>query len=127
MSFAIGILITGGNRGYGKAAAEDFLEHGARVIVACRSSLEKTKADLSSKGVVELLHVDMGEPSSVEELVNALAASEILKAGGQIDILVLNAAMVSSVPKLNANGISLMYAVNYLGNVVLVNVKRPDP
>jgi NAD(P)-dependent dehydrogenase (short-subunit alcohol dehydrogenase family) len=115
------VIITGANRGYGKAAAQHFLEAGAKVIILCRSGIPAVGVELQNitgvdKSMIEMLKVDMGDFSSID-----LAVKDMATRGIAVDYLVLNAATVASEPRKDSFGVGQMFAVNYLGNVVLVN------
>ena len=82
-------LITGGSRGLGLQMAEALGEMGARVAISARkkAELEEAEAHLSTIGVESLTVVnDLQVTDSVVPMVEA-----VLKAFGQIDILINNA------------------------------------
>jgi NAD(P)-dependent dehydrogenase (short-subunit alcohol dehydrogenase family) len=85
-------LVTGGNKGLGKAMARGLAECGADVMIASRSEGElKTAAAEIAEGVagrIEWMVVDMLERGAVDEL-----AKEALERFGKDDILINNAGM----------------------------------
>jgi len=123
-------LVTGANRGLGKAIATQLAQRGARVIMACRSGIPEAGDDVArasgSRGI-EMLPVDLGDLRSVVTLCTTL--SEAKRA---LDLVVLNAGVVPRSARPTTQGFELMFGVNYLANVLLVErllslgVIRPD-
>ena len=84
-------LVTGGNRGIGRAVSETLARAGAAVIVFARTadSVQRTADELAGHGVRTLgLVGDVGEPADVER-----AWSEAQTKFGAVDILVNNAGL----------------------------------
>lgn len=86
-------LVTGGSRGVGRACAKALLQEGARVMIAARNPerLEATRRALAQEtgGEVRCVAGDLGRDADAKAVVDAA-----LKAFGQIDVLVNNAATV---------------------------------
>lgn len=86
-------LVTGGSRGVGRACAKALLQEGARVMITARNPerLETTRQALAQEtgGEVRCVAGDLGRDSDAKAVVDAT-----LKAFGQIDVLVNNAATV---------------------------------
>jgi len=83
-------IVTGGASGIGLATVKAFLDKGAKVVIAdyneeTGNSVEK---DLSSKGNVKFIYVNVAEEKSVENLV-----SETVKLYGRVDIMINNAGI----------------------------------
>ena len=104
-------LVTGGTSGIGKAIAEAFIAHGARVVVA-----DITDGTALSKSMgAGFVHVDV---SSEESVASALQQA-VESLGGKLDIVVLNAgvgdvgptfeetdqALIDKVTKINHYGV----------------------
>ncbi len=111
-------LVTGANRGLGRAVATRLAERGARVVLACRSGITEAAARIareSGSDQIETRHVDLADLTSVERLIAGLASE-----GRKLDIVVLNAGVVPRAARPTAQGFELMFGVNYLANVALV-------
>ncbi len=87
-------LVTGGNRGIGRAIAQRFVQEGAIVAIAGRDrvSLERTANELHALGKREALWIqaDVGIEADCEDAVETVIAH-----CGTLDILVNNAAQAS--------------------------------
>ncbi|MDN3518799.1 SDR family oxidoreductase [Aquisalimonas lutea] len=83
-------LITGSSRGIGKAIAEAYAEHGARVVISSRKAeaCEQVAKELTDKGYEAIaVPCHIGDKGELQKLVDATMAQ-----WGRIDILVCNAA-----------------------------------
>jgi NAD(P)-dependent dehydrogenase (short-subunit alcohol dehydrogenase family) len=85
-----GILISGASSGLGKAAAQRFLEEGARVFFCGHAAegVEQTIAELSVLGSISGIVCDVSDPVQAEQLA---ASAEIWLNG--IDVLCNNAGI----------------------------------
>jgi NAD(P)-dependent dehydrogenase (short-subunit alcohol dehydrogenase family) len=84
-------VVTGGNRGIGRATAQALAEAGAHVLVAARDAAfnRSTVADLEAQGLrAAAVEVDITAPEGVAAMVSA--AREVL---GGLDVLVNNAGV----------------------------------
>ena len=83
-------VVTGAARGIGHAIAERMLESGAQVAIWDRELSEMIKASeqLSRKGQILRVPVDVADPNSVEK-----ARENTFSAFGKVDILVNNAGV----------------------------------
>ncbi|MGI5414078.1 SDR family NAD(P)-dependent oxidoreductase [Streptomyces chartreusis] len=81
------VLITGGGSGIGLQTARDFVDAGARVVIAGRtlSRLEAAREQLG--GAVTAVATDVGDAAEVNALVEA-----VLRDHGRLDVVVSNAA-----------------------------------
>ena len=85
-------VITGSSRGIGKAIAERFAEHGARVVISSRKAepceaLAKTLNDRHCAGTAISVPANISSKADLKKL-----AEEATRQLGPIDILVCNAA-----------------------------------
>ena len=85
-------IITGSARGIGKAIAEEYASHGAKVVISdiLQEKADQTANEIKEKYNVETLAVkaDVSKYEEVENLVN-----KTIEAFGQIDIIVNNAGV----------------------------------
>ena len=90
-----GVLISGASRGIGKAAAERFLEEGARLFICGHEAgdLERALAELSPLGVIGGMVCDVSREDEAERL----AADAEAYLGG-IDVLCNNAGIAWEEP-----------------------------
>jgi NAD(P)-dependent dehydrogenase (short-subunit alcohol dehydrogenase family) len=112
------IMVTGANRGLGKAVAVELLRRGARVIMAGRSGIPEAGEEVkreSGSSAVEMRSLDLADLNDVVRHVEELAND-----GVKLDQLVLNAGVVPLEARPTAQGFELMFGVNYLANVLLV-------
>ncbi|MBL8631196.1 MAG: SDR family oxidoreductase [Rhodospirillaceae bacterium] len=103
-------IITGGTAGIGRATAELFVEHGAKVVVTGRD-LERAKniQPLIDQGHALFVQQDTSDEKSWADVI-----SRTLEAYGGLDILVNNAGrlIVKPLPLLSHDDMKLMLAAN---------------
>ena len=89
-------VVTGGARGFGRAIAERLLDSGAAVMLwdLDPAALTQAKAELSRRGRVDTLLVDVASEASV-----AAGTAATLAALGHVDILVNNAGIAGPTVK----------------------------
>ena len=107
-------LITGCNRGIGKAVAEKFAQEGANLICAIRKSNPEFKAETDIwadkyKVAIEFVYFDMNEEDSIKTAFKDLQNKKC-----KIDILVNNAGVPSG-------GLLLMTSLSTIKDVMQVN------
>lgn len=116
------VLITGGNSGIGKAAATALAGMGARVIITARDMGrgQDAVADIrrdSGGGNVDLGHLDLARMASVRDFAAAFLADE-----PRLDVLVLNAGIMSTRRQVTDDGFELMFQVNHLAHFLLTRL-----
>jgi NAD(P)-dependent dehydrogenase (short-subunit alcohol dehydrogenase family) len=89
-------IITGSTRGIGRAIAESFVAHGAKVVVSSRNvgACEEVRADINRQygdGSAIAIAADISSKSDLQHLVD-----ETTRQFGKVDVLVCNAASSSS-------------------------------
>jgi NAD(P)-dependent dehydrogenase (short-subunit alcohol dehydrogenase family) len=84
-------IITGSSRGIGKAIAEQFADHGAKVVISSRKAgpCDEVAAEINGKhpGAAIAVPANISSKDDLQRLVD-----ETRKAFGRVDILVCNAA-----------------------------------
>jgi NAD(P)-dependent dehydrogenase (short-subunit alcohol dehydrogenase family) len=114
-------LITGASRGIGAAIAESLARDGAHVILTARTAkdLEAVEQRIyESGGNATIAPIDLIEAGSIDRLSAALR-----ERWGQIDILVLNAAMLgtlSPVPVIDAAEFNRVLTLNLLAQQAMI-------
>lgn len=89
------VLVTGSSRGIGRAIAQQFAAHGARVAVHYNSNLaaaEETLAELPG-GPHQIVQADMADAAAIRAMVAA-----VVEQMGTLDILVNNAGIYEEHP-----------------------------
>ena len=92
-------VVTGGNRGIGRAAAERLAREGATVLIVGRDRVDNAAAaqalNLERPGTAEAFAVDVTDAAAIAEFAAAVRASY-----GHVDILVNNAGIIKRIPML---------------------------
>ncbi|MGO1183263.1 MAG: SDR family NAD(P)-dependent oxidoreductase [Micrococcaceae bacterium] len=90
-------VITGGASGIGRAIAEIFVEHGARVAVLDRNreAAETVARELAERGTVLALSADVADSDSMNQAIDGAA-----EALGGLDIVVAAAGILDETPLL---------------------------
>ncbi len=120
-------LITGANRGIGRATALRFAQEGFHVIVAARDAAKLAlvvSAIQAQGGSAESLALDVSSAASI-----AQAASTIAKQHGKLDVLVNNAGVFVSYTDtaldVKASDIEQSLQVNAMGPLMLTQALHP--
>ena len=112
-------LVTGANRGLGKAVAVELARRGGRVIMACRSGHPKAGEEVrrqSGSDAVEMLKVDLSNLRSVHRLCDELKDRNV-----RIDVAVLNAGLAALRARRTPQGFETMFAVHFLANRAMLD------
>ena len=108
------IIITGCNKGIGKATLEDFAKNGANIFACVRSDTQNFKNFVNQlkkkyKIKIHIIQLDLSKKSSISKCVN-----KIFKISRNIDVIVNNAGMLF-------NSLFLMTSEKQLGEIFQVN------
>lgn len=86
-------IVTGSARGIGRAVALRFAREGAKVVVNCRTAMDRAKAVVkeieAAGGEAIAIRADVGKRKAVENM-----RDRTLSAFGRIDILISNAGVI---------------------------------
>lgn len=109
-------LVTGANRGLGRAVAKHLAKRGARLVLACRSGLDEAiatiRASAAGSADVRGVHLDLADLQSVETCVAAVAREPI-------HVAILNAGIVPREARRTADGFDESFQVNFLSSYLL--------
>ena len=118
------VIITGCNKGIGKATLEGFAKYGANIFACVRSNSSEFKKFISTlkkkyKVKIYVIKLDLLKKSSISNCVN-----EIYKISKNIDILVNNAGMLfnSLFQMTSEKQLQEMFQVNYFSQVYLTQI-----
>jgi NAD(P)-dependent dehydrogenase (short-subunit alcohol dehydrogenase family) len=117
------MVVTGGNTGIGYATAVALAQHGASVIIGCRSAprAEAALAALRQQqpdADVGYLPLDLSSLASVHEF-----AEQLLRREPRLDVLINNAGiMMVPTRVMTAGGFELQFATNVLGHFALTGL-----
>ncbi len=115
-------LITGANRGIGKATALGLARRGATVIIHCRSRLlgETTREEIvavTGNEAVEVMVADLASRGAVRRL-----AEEVQRRHVTLHVLVNNAGLAKRRHTLTEDGLETTFTVNHLAPFLLTNL-----
>jgi NAD(P)-dependent dehydrogenase (short-subunit alcohol dehydrogenase family) len=118
-------LVTGANRGLGKATALGLARQGATVVILGRDALRVALASdevrrESGNPDVSYLVLDLGSLASVRN-----AAGEVTRRFDAVHVLVNNAGVNLGRRAVTDDGIEMTFAVNHLGPFLLTNLLLP--
>jgi NAD(P)-dependent dehydrogenase (short-subunit alcohol dehydrogenase family) len=114
-------VVTGANRGIGRATAEGLAELGASLVLVCRrrEDGENVSRDIAAKGcpIPTVVTADLSSLASIRT-----AASEISERYSRLQVLINNAAVIPRRRELTVDGLEMQFAVNHLAYFVLTNL-----
>jgi len=114
------VLITGANSGLGFAVSEEIARRGGSVTMACRSGIPGAGERIvraTGSSSIDMERCDLSDLASIHAFVQRLVAAR-----KSFDIVILNAAVTLPASRRTASGQDEMFLVNYLSNVILVNL-----
>ena len=116
-------VVTGANSGLGLETARALAEHGARVVMACRSRdrAEGAIAELVEHGVdaslLEFRALDLSSLASVRSF-----AEEFCRDHETLDLLINNAGVMALPYRQTADGFEMQFGTNHLGHFALTGL-----
>ncbi|MDG5789393.1 SDR family oxidoreductase [Evansella sp. AB-P1] len=115
-------LVTGANSGMGKATAMDFAKSKAKVIMLCRN---KQKGEAAQKDIIQEsgnqdVHLHLCDFSKLDDVrqVGRIINEEY----DFLDVVVNNAAIITTRRQETAEGYELQFGVNHLAPFLLTNL-----
>ncbi|KAJ6444631.1 molecular chaperone DnaJ [Purpureocillium lavendulum] len=120
------ILVTGGNIGLGKQAILEFAKHKPRQIWLAARNLDKARAAVAEiqkqvcDAPIKILQMDLTSFASIRE-----AARTVAEQSDRLDILMLNAGIMATLPGLTQDGYEVQFGTNHMGHAFLTNLLLP--
>ena len=121
------ILVTGGNNGLGKQCVLEYARHNpaeiwlaARNLDKAQAAVDDIQAQLKVPVNIKLLELDLSSLASVQRAAEAFKAK-----AARLDILMLNAGIMSTPPGLTTDGYEVQVATNYLGHALFAKLLLP--
>ncbi len=110
------ILVTGANRGIGKAIVETFLDHGAGKIIAAVRSPDTAQPLVEAYGDrIEVIQMDLGDTTSIQ------AAADAVK---RVNMVINNAAVLENGSPLDENAAKSWDTQSHINVNGLLHVAR---
>lgn len=118
-------VITGANSGLGYWTTMALAEKGARIFMLCRSAEkgEEARLTITSKTGNENIDLILADLSSLSSINKAV--QKINNLTNKVDVLINNAALVSSKRILTEDGIEMQFAVNHIAPFYLTHLLLP--
>ena len=116
------VIITGANRGIGKATTKEIAKLGTKVYMACRSidSANEVKEKIISETENQNIFVKELYLSSAQSI--KMFAESFQKQESRLDVLINNAGIMSQTKKLSDIGVEMTFAINVLGHHLLTKL-----
>ncbi len=116
------IIVTGGNSGLGYESVKAFTQHGAKVIMSCRSleKGEKARKEIlkdNPGSSIELGELNLSDLSSIKQF-----AIDFKSKHDRLDILLNNAGIMMTPYKLTKDGFESQFGTNHLGHFALTGL-----
>jgi len=114
------VVFTGASRGMGYFAALELARRGAEILVVGHNEARGTVAVKAIRGVgasADFLRADMGDPSDVRQLADAVLARQ-----GSIDVLIHSAGGLAPAGARTRDGVDRGFTQNFLGAYLLTRL-----
>jgi NAD(P)-dependent dehydrogenase (short-subunit alcohol dehydrogenase family) len=118
-------VVTGANRGIGRATAQGLARLGAKLILVCRSK-EDGEAVAHEIGVrhsviPDVVRADLSSQASIRQ-----AATELQGRYPRLHVLINNAGVIPRRRQVTVDGLEMQLAVNHLAYFLLTNLLLPQ-
>ncbi len=116
------VVVTGANSGLGEVTARELARKGAHVVLAVRSPDKGEAAAQRIRGTapnaqLEVRELDLSSLESVRSF-----AAELIADSPALDLLINNAGIMQTPPRLTADGYELQLGTNHLGHFALTGL-----
>lgn len=118
-------VVTGANRGIGRATAEDLARMGAKVVLLCRRKEdgETTAREIAPKASLapDVVAADLSSQLSIRQ-----AAGFVRGRYSRLHVLINNAGIIPARREMTVDGLEMQFAVNHLAYFLLTNLLLPQ-
>jgi NAD(P)-dependent dehydrogenase (short-subunit alcohol dehydrogenase family) len=118
-------VVTGANRGIGRATAEGLAELGAKLILVCRSKEagESVAHEIAveSSLIPDVVTADLSSQASLRQ-----AAADLQGRYPRLHVLINNAGVIPRRREVTVDGLEMQLAVNHLAYFLLTNLLLPQ-
>ena len=118
-------VVTGANRGIGRATAEGLAALGAHVVMVVRrrEDGEKAAGEIAARigRTPEVVTADLSSQASIRQ-----AAATVRDRHPRIHVLINNAGVIPPRREVTADGLEMQFAVNHLAYFLLTNLLLPQ-
>jgi NAD(P)-dependent dehydrogenase (short-subunit alcohol dehydrogenase family) len=114
-------VVTGANRGIGRATAEGLARLGAKVILVCRSKTDgesvAQEIGVESSVIPDVVTADLSSQASIRQ-----AAADLQGRYPRLHVLINNAGVIPRRREVTVDGLEMQLAVNHLAYFLLTNL-----
>ncbi|XP_064620635.1 retinol dehydrogenase 11-like [Lineus longissimus] len=112
-------IVTGANSGIGRATAEELLNRGAKVFLACRDLTKANAAadEMRASGEAIVMKLNLQDFQSIKDFVVDFNARE-----DRLDLLINNAGVIFTERTVTPEGNELTFHINHLGPFLLTHL-----
>jgi retinol dehydrogenase 12 len=118
-------VVTGANRGIGRATAEGLAQLGATVVMVCRRKEEgeAVAQEIGAKSSLppDVVAADLSSQGSIRQ-----AAAELRGRYPRLHVLINNAGIIPQKREVTVDGLEMQFAVNHLAYFLLTNLLLPQ-
>ena len=118
-------VVTGANRGIGRATAEGLAQMGAKVVLVCRRKEDgeavSRKIAAQSPVAPDVVAADLASQLSIRQ-----AAGYIRGRYSSLHVLINNAGVIPARREVTVDGLEMQFAVNHLAYFLLTNLLLPQ-
>jgi NAD(P)-dependent dehydrogenase (short-subunit alcohol dehydrogenase family) len=118
-------VITGANRGIGRATAHGLADLGATLVLICRrrEDGEKVSGEIAARQPVpvDVVPADLSSQTSIRRAVTEIQAGHSV-----IHVLINNAGIIPEYRQVTVDGLEMQFSVNHLAYFLLTNLLLPQ-